>query len=398
MPGHFIGGTEIRFLVGHGGKLYAGNGYWEDRPGPEGTAGRADPCSRSIRRALATRSLLRMSECRAASARPCHLCTERSQLCNRRDRPCACPSPVSLLVASTWDLSGSTSVFSRDDATGAWTPVTLAEDRPSAGFPAPGPELRHTSRPTDGIDLVFAGQNPRGVFSETMTRSSPGRDSLEHERPNWTSPVLLTSAFPGLTGRLRVSSFAECNGRLYAATGQQLYERIDGAAPHWRLVYTNSQPRPLRNRPARPDGYPDPFGNGQVLLVAVEGDAARIVRVDPNDASEAIEFDLNDVSRRQWRTHATYVIAAYNDMTKVRDDEREDLLLIGLEAFISPRAQVPRRTSRRRCRLRPPRCGCAGIGKTSRPVATICDRLPLRQPWGMSPSGDAVDRGFAVSE
>jgi len=28
--GHFIGGTEVRFLTGHAGKLYAGNGYWED--------------------------------------------------------------------------------------------------------------------------------------------------------------------------------------------------------------------------------------------------------------------------------------------------------------------------------------------------------------------------------
>src|SRR6266478_2350704 len=34
--GRFAGGTEVRLLVAHGGRLYAGNGYWEDRPGPEG--------------------------------------------------------------------------------------------------------------------------------------------------------------------------------------------------------------------------------------------------------------------------------------------------------------------------------------------------------------------------
>src|SRR5712691_5474945 len=34
--GRFAGGTEMRLLVAHGGRLYAGNGYWEDRPGPEG--------------------------------------------------------------------------------------------------------------------------------------------------------------------------------------------------------------------------------------------------------------------------------------------------------------------------------------------------------------------------
>jgi hypothetical protein len=30
-----MGGTEMRVLTTHGGKLYAGNGYWEDQSGPE---------------------------------------------------------------------------------------------------------------------------------------------------------------------------------------------------------------------------------------------------------------------------------------------------------------------------------------------------------------------------
>ena len=37
--GHFAGGTEMRLLTAHAGKLYAGNGYWEDRPGSEGWQG-----------------------------------------------------------------------------------------------------------------------------------------------------------------------------------------------------------------------------------------------------------------------------------------------------------------------------------------------------------------------
>jgi hypothetical protein len=37
--GCFAGGTEMRLLTAHDGKLYAGNGYWEDRPGPEGRQG-----------------------------------------------------------------------------------------------------------------------------------------------------------------------------------------------------------------------------------------------------------------------------------------------------------------------------------------------------------------------
>ena len=34
-----MGDTEMRVLTTHAGKLYAGNGYWEDQPGPEGLQG-----------------------------------------------------------------------------------------------------------------------------------------------------------------------------------------------------------------------------------------------------------------------------------------------------------------------------------------------------------------------
>jgi hypothetical protein len=37
--GHFMGGTEMRALVAHAAKLFAGNGYWMDEPGPEGMQG-----------------------------------------------------------------------------------------------------------------------------------------------------------------------------------------------------------------------------------------------------------------------------------------------------------------------------------------------------------------------
>ncbi len=37
--GRFAGGTELRLLTAHDGRLFAGNGYWEDRPGSEGPQG-----------------------------------------------------------------------------------------------------------------------------------------------------------------------------------------------------------------------------------------------------------------------------------------------------------------------------------------------------------------------
>jgi hypothetical protein len=57
--GRFMGGTEMRVLATHAGKLYAGNGYWEDRPGPEGLQGAEILVLDGRGRALAGRSRLR---------------------------------------------------------------------------------------------------------------------------------------------------------------------------------------------------------------------------------------------------------------------------------------------------------------------------------------------------
>jgi len=83
-----------------------------------------------------------------------------------------------------------------------------------------------------------------------------------------------TAGISGKNGYLRVSSFAECNGRLYAAVGQQIYERTDGVEPHWRLLYTNHYP----GRISRPGlrgltAVASPADGGEVLLAAVEGNA-----------------------------------------------------------------------------------------------------------------------------
>ena len=51
--GNFMGGTEVRTLVGHAGKLFAGNGYWEDAPGPEGVQGAEISCFGRAERPMA---------------------------------------------------------------------------------------------------------------------------------------------------------------------------------------------------------------------------------------------------------------------------------------------------------------------------------------------------------
>jgi hypothetical protein len=242
--------------------------------------------------------------------------------------------PVSLLLASTWDLTGASRVFARDDANGTWRATTLAHDPTAPDFL---PQIRSFGRHRDqetGIDLVFAGQMPHGIFAGHYDATLPGRIRWAAVPELAASSV--STAFSGLTGRLRVSSFAETNGRLYAAVGQQIFERVDGATPRWRLVYTN--PRPgrsesgLRGLTAAESG---------ALLAAVEGNAARIVRIDPRSGAETTELELAAFLARQWSMRANYIIAAYNDMTTASLPRGGNAILLGLEAFVPRTASVP---------------------------------------------------------
>jgi len=336
--GRFMGGTEMRVLAVHSGKLYAGNGYWEDRPGLEGLQG----------------AEILVLDGPDAHWRVNHVFDERLPDGRRRDLAVAALEevafatdgngaslldPVSMLLAANWDLSGTARVFSRDDATGAWVAATLAQDRPAPNFL---PQVRSFGRHGDRVtrvDRVFAGQNPRGIFSGTYDPAVAGRI-----RWSVTPELDLSGVSPaGLSGRngyLRVSSFAECNGRLYAAVGQQIYERIDGAQPRWRLVYANRYPGHSETGLRGLTTIPSPSGQGEVLLAAVEGSAARIVRVDPRDGSEVTDLDLADFLVQRWGMAVGYVIAAYNDMARARDPGGGEALLIGLEAFIPPRAPI----------------------------------------------------------
>jgi hypothetical protein len=329
--GSFLGGTEMRVLTAHAGRLFAGNGYWEDRPGPEGAQGAQilvlDSAGARWRLDHAFEERLpggRWRDLAVSALKEAAFATDGS------GRPLS--APVRILVASTWDLSGTSRVYARDDATGNWSAATLAQDRPDPNFL---PQIRafgtHRDR-TTGADLVFAGQDPKGIFSGAYDPATTG-----HIR--WSAtPELDLSQVPaeGISGRngyLRLTSFAEANGRLYATVGQHIYERTDGATPRWRLIYTN--PRPGHSETGLRGLTTVAGAGGDVLLAAVEGNAARVIRIDPATGSETTELDVLDFLGRSWGERVGYTIAAYNDMAKIGDT-----ILIGLMSFIPPGAQV----------------------------------------------------------
>ena len=241
--------------------------------------------------------------------------------------PCWWPPPGTLPANST--------VYARNDATGQWDGATLAHDSQARGTEYLA-QVRsfgsHRDRVT-GISYAFAGHNPRGIFSGVYDPAVPGRIRWSQTPELDLSAV--SSAEVGVE-KLRVTSFAECNDRLYATVGQQIYERTDGASPQWRQIYANRNPGQSETGLRGLTCAPSPTGQGQVLLAAVEGTAGRIIRIDPRDGSEATDLDLHDFLGKAWGMNVGYTIAAYNNMTRVRDGD----LLIGLEAFIPRNSPV----------------------------------------------------------
>src|SRR5262249_23589674 len=123
--------------------------------------------------------------------------------------------------------------------------------------------------------------------------------------------------------------------------GQQIYRRLDGASPRWELIYTNPKPGYSETGLRGLTAVANPSGSGQALLVAVEGDAARIVRIDPSTGQETTELDIQAFLGSAWATRVGYAIAAYNDMTVVSMSQGEASVLIGIEVFLPAGSSVP---------------------------------------------------------
>jgi poly(A) polymerase len=223
----------------------------------------------------------------------------------------------------------------RDDTTSKWIKTNLIE-LPEINYQVTIRAIgTHKDRVT-GVDLVFAGAYPGGIFSGVYDATALGQI-------RWES----TAEFPNVTER--VMSFGECNGELYATIKPAVYKRIDGPSPIWEKVYEyTSFPK---DRPSWEGGssgirgltaIPNPDGDGEVLLMALEGPAiagysagAKIMYLDPSDNnSVTTELDLGAFLKEQfkeaWSAELYYVITAFNDMVPVTDPNTgEDLLLLG---------------------------------------------------------------------
>lgn len=318
--GRFLGGTIMAALVPHGGRLFAVNGLTWDQPGTDPAPGAQ--VFVLDRPGGAWRLDFEMPK----SAWRLSL---KSVTFSTDGRGRALKKPVPMLLAASADTAGGVNVFSRDDATGAWTTMTLARVEGTAKTRS---LFLHRDRVT-GVDRVFAGTLPSGLFSGVYDPAAPGRIRWD------PAPELADYKF-------RAMGFAEHGGSLYVAIKPDLYRRIDGEHPRWEKVYTIPGTFVKESSGLRGLTTIDhPSGRGQALLAALEGRPARIVRIDPADGfKETVELDVIEFLSQAWGRRPTWVIAAYNDIATVTDPATgKKVQLIGLSAsFAPPSEELPR--------------------------------------------------------
>jgi hypothetical protein len=295
-----FGGTELRALATMDGSLYAGNGYWHDSqqsnpalPGAQVYVLDAPTISWKVDAEFGERVAPGgKRRYQAIGALYCARFAGAGQ---------------SVLLASVWDRLGSLTIFAKAGRSGSWDRFRFAQTAPA------GAQTRSFGQHRDqvtGQELVFAGTNPLGIFSGTYDPAKPGGIDWGPHPEAGISPTEASQ---------RVMSFAQCNKKLYATVGWQIYERQDGRTPSWKHVFTWGHDLPL-------NGYgglrgltsiADPAGAGEDLLVAAEGAQGRVLRIAPLDHyRHTPDLDVLSYASKELNTTVEAVIVAYNNMTR----------------------------------------------------------------------------------
>lgn len=328
--GNYIGGTETSALVAHQGKLYAAMGFWKDTPGADPSNGAQVLVKDSVD--AAWRLDLAFNEFQLYSTETMASIEFTTDITGRALNP-----PVRLLMASASyppDSGAPGSVWIRDDGSATWTRTLQAPQAITARV-----IFSHVDALT-GVHHVFAGMRNGTIYRGAYDESAPGR-------VRWSDAPEVTSS-----SGLRFLSATAANGRAYAASGVAdspsgvtggLYERVDGPAPSWRIVYqwpVFGDSTGLRGLTA----VPDPAGGAQEVLLATRESEGVVLRIDPAQAFAAtVEINYRSYYTQLWGgLGGGAALSAYNDMPRVIDPASgEAVWLIGLWVNHPQRTEPP---------------------------------------------------------
>jgi len=312
--GRFMGGTEIMQLVAHLGKLYAATSVMGDRPGDDPAVGAQILVLDHPEQGWRVEHTFDARSARMSLASVTFAVDRRGRVLD---------TPAAILLAGPSDGQGSIAVYSRDEASGTWTERMLATSARSTSIRS----LCSYRDTVTGVDRVFAGTSPSGIYSGAYDPTEPGKVAWD-DGPEFSEY------------KNRPMAFAVCNGALHVTIKPHMYRRIDGAQPRWELVYTLPEEVSRSRLSCGLRGLttiPHSSGDGECMLAALEGEQARILQIDPRGGYRAtIDLDVLDFLERQWGQRPGYAILAYNDMTTVPlPGIQGSPLLLGLEATSS---------------------------------------------------------------
>jgi hypothetical protein len=356
--GHFMGGTEVRALKAFGGKLYAGNGYWMDQPGPEGFQSAQvlvlDSAHGSWRQDVS------FSQFCPKFFQSCALATSVLDKVSFSSDKTGAPVNTSILVAATWDQRkpNPINVYAKNNADGLWYETTLETVDNKWG------NVRSFGSHVDAVtkqSWAFAGSAPIGIHvgllsdrrgaSKNPIEWRTGAGNVEFNGSDYAGPKCKSA-----DGADRVTSFAEAaNGKLYAAICFQVLERQDGdqascnpqqvliggaCRPRWKVVWTD---RDVGISETGVRGLTATTYLGTpVLLAGEEGGVMRIVRIDPATGASNTEIDVRSTESNYWNMLTAYGISAYNNMPSWLDLTGPTKQLIGVETLLQETVTVPK--------------------------------------------------------
>ncbi len=311
--GNFAGGTEIMNLIAHKGKLYAGNSYWmESDPSLEPSC--------EILTLTHPDSAWRVDKDFGPDNQRLNT---MASLVFRQDSAGNAITPDTLLVAVPTTKTGEVFVWVRNDTAHTWEKVYLRQ----------GAQPRSLTTYYDSLNreqLIYVGLKntgivPGGVFKGWYDPSVAGK--------------LVFDSIPELETPLdgRVMGFAECNGKLYAASEStdgfndwgEIYER-DNASREWNLVYRSEiggETEDLRGLTS----IPNPEGAGEVLLFSWR---SKVRRLNPLEGyRETIEAEVKDTLEKALGEPINWVLSAYNRFEPITDPTTgETIWLMGFES------------------------------------------------------------------
>lgn len=300
--GHFLGGTEVRALAAFDGKMFAGNGFWN-----ETLDGTEDPNHGAQVLVLdKADGLWRLDhEFHLADGKTPELLglSFLEPVTFTTDyRGSKLKSDYRVLTTGGF---GRQTLYLRESGKAGWIDTALDADALKVGETPFGVETRCATGHVDsktGVSYVFVGITSGGIRKGAFDPSLPGKIRWDEKAE--------------YTGDGRAMGMADCNGVLYASFGDKLLRRIDGSEPGWEVVFTDDPGNRTGGSAVRRAAFvSSPDGKETSIIFGVEGSKARTVRLDPFDVNK----QMVELSMPAYFNPIRHGIIDYNGVTRTKD-------------------------------------------------------------------------------